>query len=208
MPWNVPGHGLHTVLESGTIVTNGGRLGVLGISGSLRTKSFNSGALRAARDLAPDGMSIDIADISGIPLYDGDVEAEGMPEAVLRLRAQIAAADGLLIVTPEYNYSIPGVLKNAIDWASRPPDQPFDGKPMAIMGASRGGGGTTRCQYHLRQAFIFLNGLIMNRPELMISGARALFDDDVNLTDEGTRERIGALLIAFAGWIRARQNGG
>lgn len=189
-------------------MTNGGRLDVLGISGSLRAKSFNSGALRAARDLAPDGMSIDIADISGIPLYDGDVEAEGMPEAVLRLRAQIAAADGLLIVTPEYNYSIPGVLKNAIDWASRPPDQPFDGKPMAIMGASPGGGGTTRCQYHLRQAFIFLNGFIMNRPELMISGARALFDDDVNLTDEGTRERIGALLTAFAGWIRARQNGG
>lgn len=109
-------------------------------------------------------------------------------------------------VTPEYNYSIPGVLKNTIDWASRPPDQPFDGKPMAIMGASPGGGGTMRCQYHLRQAFVFLNGFIMNRPEVMISGAGALYDDDVNLTDEGTRERIGALLEAFADWIRARQN--
>ena len=186
-------------------MTGDSDLNVLGISGSLRAKSFNSGALRAARELAPDGMSIDIADISKIPLYNGDVEAEGMPEAVVQLRGQIAAADGLLIVTPEYNYSIPGVLKNAIDWASRPPEQPFDSKPMAIMGASPGGSGTMRCQYQLRQAFIFLNGLIMNRPEVMISGAGALFDDDVNLTDQSTRERIGTCLEAFAGWIRARQ---
>ena len=147
------------------------QLKVLGISGSLRAKSFNSGALRAAQELVPEGMSIDIADISGVPLYNGDVEADGMPEAVVRLRDQIREADGLLIVTPEYNYSIPGVLKSAIDWASRPPDQPFDAKPMAIMGASPGGSGTMRCQYQLRQAFIFLNGLIMNRPEVMISGA-------------------------------------
>ena len=122
------------------------QLKVLGISGSLRAKSFNSGALRAAQELVPEGMSIDIADISGVPLYNGDVEADGMPEAVVRLRDQIREADGLLIVTPEYNYSIPGVLKNAIDWASRPPDQPFDAKPMAIMGASPGGSGTMRCQ--------------------------------------------------------------
>ena len=187
-------------------MANDSVLNVLGISGSLRAKSFNSGALRAATELAPDGMSIDIADISGIPLYNGDVEAGGMPGAVVKLRGQIATADGLLIVTPEYNYSIPGVLKNAIDWASRPPDQPFDGMPMAIMGASPGGGGTMRCQYQLRQAFIFLNGLIMNRPEVMISGAGALFDDDANLTDESTRERIGVLLGSFANWIRARQS--
>lgn len=186
-------------------MTGDSALNVLGISGSLRAKSFNSGALRAARELAPDGMSIDIADISRIPLYNGDVEAEGMPEAVVQIRGQIAAADGLLIVTPEYNYSIPGVLKNAIDWASRPPEQPFDGKPMAIMGASPGGSGTMRCQCQLRQAFIFLNGLIMNRPEVMISGASALFDDDANLTDQSTRERIGTCLEAFADWIRARQ---
>ena len=186
-------------------MTNGSNLNVLGISGSLRAKSFNSGALRAAQELVPDGMSIDIADISGIPLYSGDVEAAGMPEAVTQLRDRIAAADGLLIVTPEYNYSIPGVLKNTIDWASRPPEQPFDGKPMAIMGASPGGGGAMRCQYQLRQAFVFLNGLIMNRPEVMISGAGGLFDDETNLTDEATRERIGTCLAAFADWIRARQ---
>ena len=128
-----------------------------------------------------------------------------MPEAVVQLRGKIAAADGVLIVTPEYNYSIPGVLKNAIDWASRPPEQPFDGKPMAIMGVSPGGSGTMRCQYQLRQAFIFLNGLIMNQPEVIISRAGALFDNDVNLTDQSTREHISTCIESFGSWIRARQ---
>ena len=187
-------------------MTNGSVLNVLGISGSLRAKSFNSGALRAAQELAPDGMSIDIADISGVPLYNGDVEAEGMPEAVVELRERVATADGLLIVTPEYNHSVPGVLKNAIDWVSRPPSQPFDGKPMAIMGASPGRAGTIRSQNHLRQPFVSLDGLIMNSPQLMISGASGLFDGDANLTDDGTRESIGEFLVAFTNWIRARQN--
>lgn len=183
-------------------MSNGTDLKVLGISGSLRAQSFNSGALRAAQDLVPGGMTVEIADIAGVPLYSGDVEAEGMPEAVTGLRGRVANADGLLIATPEYNYSVPGVLKNVIDWVSRPPDQPFHGKPIAILGASRGGSGTMRAQYHLRQPFVFLNGLIMNRPELMISGSPDLFDEESNLTDQATRERLSAFLEAFADWIR------
>ncbi len=170
---------------------------VLGIAGSLRERSFNKLALRAAQALAPAGMSIEIADISEIPLYNEDVKAAGMPAPVLRLRAQIAAADGLLLATPEYNYSISGVLKNAIDWASRPPEQPFDGKPIAIMGASPGKFGTARAQYHLRQVFIFLNGYIVNKPEVMIGGAASAFDADGNLTDEIARELIGQLLASL-----------
>ena len=177
-------------------------INVLGISGSLRRKSYNTGALRAAIQLAPAGMTIETFDIAGIPLYNEDVKEQGFPAAVERLRAKIAAADALLIVTPEYNYSIPGVLKNAIDWASRPPSQPFDGKPIAIMGASPGAFGTARAQYHLRQSFVFLNGCIVNKPEVMIGSAATRFDDQGNLTDEPTRERIRNLLAALADWTR------
>src|SRR5215468_3679831 len=130
---------------------------VLGICGSLRKGSFNRMALRVAQELAPAGMKVDVADISGFPLYNEDVRAQGFPPPVQTFRDQIAAADALLFVTPEYNYSMAGVLKNAIDWGSRPPDQPFDGKPVAIMGASMGLGGTGRAQYHLRQSCVYLN---------------------------------------------------
>ena len=119
---------------------------------------------------------------------------QGFPAPVEDLRARIKAADGLLIVTPEYNYSIPGVLKNAIDWASRPPEQPFDGKPIGLMGASGGTLGTARAQYHLRQCFVFLNGLVMNRPEVMIPQAQNKFDADGKLTDQATRDFIAAHL--------------
>ncbi len=173
---------------------------VIGISGSLRQGSFNTAALRAAQGLAPDGMAIEIADISAIPPYNEDRRAEGFPAAVAALREQIAASDGLLIATPEYNYSTSGVLKNAIDWASRPPEQPFDGKPIAILGASAGKLGTARAQYHLRQMFVFLNGLVVNKPEVMIGGAAQAFDADGNLTDETARELLGQLLVSLKNW--------
>lgn len=175
---------------------------VLGIAGSLRQGSYNKAALRAARELVPAGMTIETFDIAPIPVYNEDVKQEGFPPPVQELRERIRAADALLIVTPEYNYSIPGVLKNAIDWASRPPDQPFDGKPIALMGASPGRLGTARAQYHLRQCFVFLNGLILNRPEVMIGGAPQMFDDQGCLTDQPTREIIGKLLAALAEWTR------
>src|SRR6201997_3072668 len=140
---------------------------VLGICGSLRAGSHNKAALQNAIEMKPPGMTIETADIGSIPLYNEDVRARGFPPPVEKLRAQIAAADALLFVTPEYNYSMSGVLKNAIDWASRPPEQPFAGEPGAMMGAAAGMAGSARAQYHLRQCFVFLNGLVMNRPEVM-----------------------------------------
>ena len=174
----------------------------LGISGSLRKGSFNSAALRAARELLPDGMTLEIADISEIPLYNDDVRAAGYPPVVQRFREQIAAADALLFATPEYNYSMSGVLKNAIDWASRPPDPPVLGKPAAVMGASPGLLGTTRAQYHLRQCFVFLNMFPVNKPEVMIAQAGNKFDAQGKLTDQATRDLIGQLLVALRDWTR------
>src|SRR5207302_5131536 len=132
-------------------MSDAGTISVLGICGSLREGSFNMAALRTAIELKPAGMNVTVADISQIPLYNEDVRAQGFPPPVETLRRQIAAADALLFVTPEYNYSMPGVLKNAIDWASRPPDQPFAGKPVAIMGAAAGMAGSARAQYDLRR---------------------------------------------------------
>ena len=174
----------------------------IGISGSLRRGSYNSGALRAATELVPAGVTLDIADISAIPLYNDDVKAAGMPDVVEDLRARIERADALLIVTPEYNYSVPGVLKNTIDWLSRTPKQPFNRKPTAIMGASQGLLGTARSQYHLRQVLTALNALVLNRPEVMIASAASKFDGAGNLTDTPTREHIGKLLQALADWTR------
>src|SRR5246127_526663 len=141
---------------------------VLGICGSLRAGSYNKAALHVAIELKPPGMTIETADIGSIPLYNEDVRAQGFPPPVEKLRRQIAAADALLFATPEYNYSMPGVLKNAIDWASRPPDQPFAGKPVAIIGASAGMGGTARAQYDLRRSCVFLDMPPVNRPEVLI----------------------------------------
>jgi chromate reductase len=179
-----------------------GKLDILGISGSLRRGSYNSGLLRAAQALAPEGLVIDIGDIAAIPLYNGDVEQEGFPESVQDFRERIRAADALLIVTPEYNYSVPGVLKNAVDWASRPPDQPFVGKPIAIMGASPGGFGTTRAQHHLRQVFVGVGGHVLAKPEVMVPGAMNKFDDKGNLNDEDTKKFVASLLASFADWTR------
>ncbi|WID99859.1 NADPH-dependent FMN reductase (plasmid) [Bosea vestrisii] len=179
---------------------NSRRVRIIGISGSLRAGSFNTAALRAAIELAPEGVTIETAEIGDLPLYNDDVRLAGFPPPVQRLREQLAAADAILFVTPEYNYSIPGVLKNAIDWASRPPSQPFDGKPVGIMGASGGILGTARAQYHLRQMLIFLNAFPINKPEVMIGQAPTKFDEDGRLTDGPTRDFIRQLLEALAAW--------
>jgi chromate reductase len=175
-------------------------LEVLGIAGSLRRASYNRAALRAASELAPEGMRIEAYDIAPIPPYDEDVRQRGFPPPVEELRERIRAADALLLVTPEYNYSIPGVLKNAIDWASRPPEQPFAGKPIAIMGASPSMLGTARAQYHLRQCFVFLDGLVLNRPEVMIANAPGKFDEQGRLVDEKTRGLVRELLEGLRRW--------
>ena len=172
---------------------------ILGFAGSLRKKSQNRSLLRAAHDLLPPNASLESYDLSPIPLYNGDVEATGFPEPVQQFRAKIATADAILIVTPEYNFSMPGVMKNAIDWASRPPQQPFFGKPLGIMGIG-GRGGTTRAQYHLRQTAVFLNMFPINKPEVIVSFTPDKFDSDVNLIDEATRKSIAELLAALVAW--------
>jgi chromate reductase, NAD(P)H dehydrogenase (quinone) len=173
---------------------------VLGISGSLRAGSFNTALLRAAQELAPQGMVIDIYDLSPIPLYNADLEQEGGPEAVGHFKEAIRAADALLFAVPEYNYSIPGVLKNAIDWASRPAQSsPLSGKPIAMMGAG-GRFGTVRAQLHFSQIALFANMFALNKPELMIPMAWEKFDGQGRLTDGATREQLGGLLAALGAW--------
>ena len=173
---------------------------ILAICGSLRKGSYNMAALRAAIAQKPPNMTVDVADISQIPLYNEDVRAQGFPPPVQTFRDQIAAADALLFVTPEYNYSMSGVLKNAIDWASRPPNQPFDGKPVAIMGASGGVLGTARAQYHLRQICVFLNMFPVNKPEVMIPQAQNRFDAEGRLTDETAKGLIKQLMESLQAW--------
>jgi len=170
---------------------------VLGISGSLRAGSFNTLALKAAQKLAPAGMEIVVADIAAIPMYNDDVRAAGEPQAVAALKARVREADAILLVTPEYNFSIPGVLKNTLDWMSRPPAPPFDGKPVAIMGASPGPVGTARVQYHLRQVLVFMNTFTVNKPEVFISHCAGKFDAQGELTDETARKLIGELLASL-----------
>ena len=175
---------------------------VLGISGSLRRASWNTGLLHAAAELLPEHMSLEIADLAAIPLYNQDHDGPAAPEAVKHLKARIRAADALLIATPEYNGSIPGVLKNAIDWASRPMnDSPLSGKPLAIMGAG-GMGGTIRAQLALRQLSTAINTLIINRPQVQIMRSWEKFDADGKLIDEQARQEIRALLEALAAWTR------
>ncbi len=174
----------------------------LSISGSLRKGSLNSAALRAVQALAPAHVTIDIADIGDIPIYNDDVRTAGYPPAVEAFRTKIAAADAIIFATPEYNYSVPGVLKNAIDWASRPPSQPFDGKPVAIMGASPGAIGTARAQYDLRKMMVFLNAFPINKPEIMIGAAGSKFNDKLELTDEQTRDFLKQMLTSLESWTR------
>jgi chromate reductase len=167
---------------------------ILGIAGSLRRESYNRGVLRAAAQLLPPGAVLDPFDLDGIPAFNEDDE-QRPPDKVVELKRRARAADALLFVTPEYNYSIPGVLKNAIDWASRPyGDNAWSGKPAAIMGASIGQVGTARAQYHLRQVFVFLDVHPVNQPEVMIGNAADKFDRDGKLTDARTRDSIRQLL--------------
>ena len=179
-----------------------GSISVLGICGSLRKASYNMAALRTAIALKPANMTVTVADISQIPPYNEDVRAEGFPPTVETLRRQIAEADALLFACPEYNYSMSGVLKNAIDWASRPPDQPFAGKPCAIIGAAAGMAGSARAQYDLRRSCVFLDMHPLNKPEVLIGQAQTKFDAEGNLTDEAGKGFIRDLMAALATWTR------
>ena len=183
---------------------------ILGIAGSLRRESYNRGALRAATKLLPEGATLDVFELDGIPGFNQDQE-QNPPAKVVELKKRVRGADAILFVTPEYNYSVPGVLKNAIDWASRPyGDSAWNGKPAAIMGASIGGIATARAQYHLRQIMVFLNMFPINQPEVMIGNAADRFDAEGNLTDETTKDYIRRLLQNLVEWtmrIQMRQPG-
>jgi chromate reductase, NAD(P)H dehydrogenase (quinone) len=176
---------------------------ILGIAGSLRAQSYNRAALRAAQALVPPGGTLDIFELDGITPFNQDEERKP-PQKVVDLKARIRAADAILLATPEYNYSIPGVLKNAIDWASRPyGDSAWNGKPVAIMSASVGIFGGMRAQYHLRQCFVFLNMDAVLQPEVAIGNAQQKFDPQGELTDNTSRQLIGQLLQNLADKARA-----
>ena len=178
---------------------------ILGIAGSLRKGSYNRAALRAAQQLAPDGAALEIFELEGLPLFNADNE-KPLPAKVAELKAKIRSADAILFVTPEYNYSVPGVLKNAIDWGSRPyGDNAWEHKPVAIMGASPGMLGSARAQYHLRQVFVFLNVHAINQPEVMIANAAQNFDAEGNLTNETTKNLIRQLLTNLVARTRDLQ---
>ena len=173
---------------------------ILGIAGSLRRESYNRATLRAATQLVPEGATIETFELDGIPGFNQD-EEQNPPAKVVELKQRVREVDAILFVTPEYNYSIPGVLKNAIDWASRPyGDSAWNGKPAAIMGASIGAIGTARAQYHLRQMMVFLNMFPINQPEVMIGNASERFDAQGNLTDDATKEFIRQLLKSLVDW--------
>lgn len=176
------------------------KLKFIGFSGSLRAGSFNTGALRAAQELCPEEAELEIYDISGFPPFNQDQEADP-PKMVADLKAAIRAADAVIFCSPEYNYSIPGHLKNVIDWASRPyGDSAWEGKPAAIMGASPGAIATARMQYHLRQVMVFLNMHPLNKPEIMIGNCSDKYDAEGRLTDENTRQHISKMLDALVDW--------
>jgi len=173
---------------------------ILGIVGSLRKGSFNKALMRLALEVVPENAQLEVFDLEGMPLFNGDFENQP-PEIVKQFKGKIQAADAILIATPEYNYSIPGVLKNAIDCASRPyGDSAWEGKPVAVMGASVGMLGTARAQYHLRQSFVFLNMLPINRPEVMVAFADKKCDQNGNLTDETTKKLVRQLLENIVAW--------
>jgi len=171
---------------------------VLALSGSCRKASFNTALLCEADGLAPAGMRVTLYDFSDVPQYDDDVRMAGFPPEVERLREAIRASDAVVIASPEYNRSVPGVLKNAIDWASRGPDQPFAGKPLAIMSVSQGALGGAFANHHLRQIFVYLDARMINGPEVMIGNAKAKFDEDRKLTDPVTRDFVAGHLGKLA----------
>jgi chromate reductase len=178
-------------------------LNILAIAGSLRKASYNRALIRAAQKQAPEGMAINIHDLNDIPLYNADVEAAGDPPGVAAFKQAIAGADGVLIATPEYNHGVPGVMKNAIDWASRPPrNAPLNAKPVGLIGASPGMTGSARGQSQLRQAFEFTNSWCMPQPEILVFRAHEKFDAEGRLTDESTAKHLRRYLEALAGWTR------
>lgn len=180
---------------------------ILGVAGSLRHASLNRALLRAAGEVAPEGVTIEPFDLAVVPLYNGDVEAGGDPEGVAAFKAAIRAADGVLFACPEYNHGVPGVMKNAVDWASRPPgDAALNGKPVGIVGASPGQTGSARGQSQLRQAFEFTNSFCMPQPEILVFRAHEKFDADGRLIDEPTRKYLARYVAALAAWVaRFRQ---
>ncbi len=178
------------------------KISILGFGGSLRKGSYNKALLRAALEMVPSDAELKVFEIEGMPLFNQDLE-NNPAQIVKDFKAQIRAADAILIATPEYNYSIPGVLKNAIDCASRPyGDNAFEHKPVAIMGASVGMTGSARAQYHLRQCFVFLTCFALNQPEVMVPFAQDKVDQNGRLTDPKTREKIKELLEALVLWTR------
>lgn len=175
-------------------------MAILGFAGSLRKDSYNKALLRVAVELAPKKVKFEVFDLEGIPPFNQDLENK-MPQRVKEFKAKIKAADAILIVTPEYNYSVPGVLKNAIDWASRPyGDNAFEDKPVGVMSASTGMLGGARAQYHLRQTFVFLNAHPLNRPEVIVPFAYEKIDEKGKVTDKKAREKIKELLDALVAW--------
>jgi chromate reductase len=178
------------------------KLKILGFAGSLRVGSYNKSLLRAATNLLSEDAVIEIFDLEGIPPFNQDLEMN-MPEKVIEFKSKIRESDAILIATPEYNYSVPGVLKNAIDFASRPyGDNPFDDKPVAIMSASIGMLGGARAQYHLRQMFVFLNMHPVNGPEVIVTSAQNKFDASGKLIDENTSNFLKQLLQNLTNWTR------
>ena len=187
------------------------KMTVLGIGGSLRDGSYNRALLRAAQELAPSEMEIHIFDnatLASIPLFNEDIRQQGEPETVQILKQEIHRADALLFAIPEYNYSMSGVLKNAIDWASRPPNEsPLDGKPVALMGASTGISGTIRAQMHFRQVCVFTNMFPLNRPQVFVAEAAKKFNANGELIDENSREFVRQLMEALLDWTRVLHYG-
>jgi chromate reductase len=174
---------------------------VLGFAGSLRRASYNRGLIRASVELAPSGIAVEVFDLAGLPLYNQDVEDAGEPAAVVAFKQAIARVDALLVATPEYNHGVPGVLKNAIDWASRPRvTSPLRDKAVAVMGASPGRGSTARAQAQLRDAFVFTGACVMPLPELLVGSAGEHFDQGGNLTDPALRASVVALVEALRAW--------
>ncbi|MBI4286890.1 MAG: NAD(P)H-dependent oxidoreductase [Chloroflexi bacterium] len=183
------------------------KVSILGFAGSLRKGSYNKAVLRAAAELLPGDATLEIFDLEGIPPYNMDIEG-AMPQYVKDFKAKIRAADAILFVTPEHNYSVPGILKNAIDWASRPyGDNSFEGKPAAIMSASPGMFGGNKAQYHLRQMLVFLDMHPLNKPEVFVANASQRIDEKGRLTDEETRKRVAQLLQALVVWTRRLKAG-
>jgi chromate reductase, NAD(P)H dehydrogenase (quinone) len=181
----------------------GESLRIVGIAGSLRKESYNRALLRAARELAPQSMIIGPFDLADVPLYNGDIEAQGDPQAVAVLKQEVRAADGVLFVTPEYNHGVPAVMKNAVDWTSRPPSNAaLAEKPVGIIGASPGITGSARGQSQLRQAFEFTNSFCMPQPELLVFKAHEKFDASGDLIDDITADRLATYLVAFGDWVR------